>query len=178
MRIALWVSVLALATGCAVAQARDSVALPDGGTLSYATAGTKTRFEIRPDAHGKPYVLTVARDATVSAEAAPAKVDVLGSVRGVALILADTYASRPGGMSYCQAGEERFLRVISITRRPARETLRIKLESCRETIELASPGIEWKPERASLQLNWLQGPEAGGGSQMRIIKISSEGKPE
>ena len=87
-------------------------------------------------------------------------------------------ASRPGGLSYCQAGEERFLRVISIIRRPARETLRIKLESCRDNIELATPGIAWEPERAALQLNWLQGPQAGGGPQTRTIKINAEGKPE
>ncbi|MEI7868865.1 MAG: hypothetical protein WCI11_13315 [Candidatus Methylumidiphilus sp.] len=176
MRIAYWFSVLALAASATV-HAQASVALPDGGRVSYAAAGAKTRFEIHAHA-GRPYVLTVGRDATVPTLAAPTKVEVLGSVKGVAFILADTYASRPGGLSYCQAGEERFLRVISIIRRPARETLRIKLESCRETIELATPGMAWEPERASLQLNWLQGPQAGGGPQTRTIKINAEGKPE
>ena len=114
----------------------------------------------------------------MAAKAEPTKVEVLGAIVGTMLILADTYASRHSGMAYCQAGEERFLRVISIVQRPAHETLRIKLESCLQTIELGNPGINWEPKSAVLQLNWLQAPLIGGGSGRRIIKIGADGKPE
>lgn len=173
MRTVSWASLLAIIT-FASAQAQDSIALPDGGTLSYAAIGAKTRFEIRTKA-GKAYVLSVLRDGTVPVNAAPTKVDVFGTIQGLAFILADTYASIPGGMSYCQAGEERFLRVFSIARRPARETFRIKLESCRQTVELANSGLNWEPARATLQLNWLQGPSAQGGSQSQEITFDAEG---
>lgn len=175
MRIAFWVSLLAFAA-FATAYAQEPIALPGGVSLSYAAAGSKTRLVIRTQA-GQSFPVSVGRDATVPAKAAPIKVEVFGTIKGLAFILADTYASRPGGMSYCQAGEEQFLRVISIARKPARQTLQIKLASCRDNIELASPGIAWKPEQATLQLDWLQGPPPDGGTQSRTIQFNAEGQP-
>lgn len=167
-----------LLAACGVAQAQNSIPLPDNATLSYAPHGTKTRFELRAGA-GKPDVLDLARDATVPANASPTKVELLVAAPETAYVLADTYASRAGGMSNCQTGEERFLRVISIARQPARETLRIKLASCLDNIALATTrGIVWVPDRSTLHITWLQGPRQGGGQQIRSIKIGANGVPE
>jgi hypothetical protein len=54
------------------------------------------------------------------------------------LIVVDAYYSIPGGMSYCQAGQESFLRVVSFSGKHPVETYRVKLESCRDNIELVS----------------------------------------
>ncbi len=58
------------------------------------------------------YALSVARDSTVSPKAKPTGIKVVGEIKGSVIILIDTYPSLPGGMSYCQAGEERFLRIF------------------------------------------------------------------
>ena len=97
------------------------------------------------------------RDGTVSPDVKPT-IEKVAEVKDVAVVIVDTYASISLGLSHCQAGEERFLRVISIREKPPRETSRLKLESCRDNIELASPGLEWVPETSTLTIYWLQGP--------------------
>ena len=166
----------AFALSLAVAvHAADSVALPAGGTIRYSTVNAKTRLEIRTPA-GTRTSLSVRRDATVAAQAAP-NVKVVGELDGSAIILLDTYPSIPGGMSYCQAGEEQFLRIISLAKHPPVETYRIKTGSCRENIELQSPGIEWQPESSTLRINWLQGPK-GGHPEVRVFHIGTDGTPQ
>jgi hypothetical protein len=59
------------------------------------------------------------------------------------VVLVDSYPSIPGGLSMCQAGEERFLRVVASTGGKAEETFRLKVASCRENLELAAPALEW-----------------------------------
>jgi len=78
-------------------------------------------------------------------------------------------------MSFCQAGEERFLRIILISKKPPVEKRRIKLSSCRDNIEMASPGIEWLPESSILRINWLQGPDTNGVSEERVLQIDDNG---
>lgn len=155
--------------------AADSVALPAGGTVRYSTVNAKTRLEIRTPA-GRRASLSVQRDATVAAQASPT-VKVIGEIDGSAIILLDTYPSIPGGMSYCQAGEEQFLRIISLAKHPPAETLRVKTGSCRENIELQSPGIEWQPESSTLRITWLQGPK-GGHPEVRVLHIGTDGTPQ
>jgi len=60
------------------------------------------------------YSVAVERDANVAKDATPEKIRIVGVIKGIAIILVDTYRSIPGGMSYCQAGSESFLRVVSI----------------------------------------------------------------
>ena len=79
-------------------------------------------------------------------------------------------------MSYCQAGEERFLRVIEIASKRPTETYRVKLESCRDNIELASPGLKWSPETKSLNIHWLSAPGQIGKSEDRTLTIGTDGK--
>jgi hypothetical protein len=102
---------------------------------------------------GKRYRVAVTRDDTVSKNAKPYKIKIIGVKNGTAVILVDTYHSIPGGMSYCQAGSESFLRVISITAKQPTETFHTKLESCLDNIELASPGIEWEPNSSAVVIH-------------------------
>lgn len=176
MRIAFLASTLLLATfNYAADQVHRPVAPSAGSSIDYSIKNSKTRFDIR-DSTGKSYVVWVKRDATVSPEAQPTGVTVVGELKGAAIILIDTYPSIPGGMSYCQAGEEQFLRVISISKKPAKETFRVKTASCRDNIELASPGIEWQPDSSTLHIHWLLGPTLKTEPENRVIRISSDGK--
>lgn len=175
MRMLFWASALSIA-GLACAAPPGEVALPSGGSLHYASTGSKTGFEIRTKS-GRRYSAKVERDSTVSAKAEPGKVELIGEVPGKALILTDTYASVPLGMSYCQAGEERFLRVLTLADGRARETLRVKLASCRDNIELAEPGLEWNPATATLHIHWLDGPSNKGKPEERTVHIDANGSP-
>lgn len=137
---------------------------------------SRTRLEVRTRS-GARYSLWVRRDAQASPTAAPTSVRVVGELEGVALLIVDTYPSVPGGLSYCQAGEESFLRVISLARGPPVETFRVKVGSCREDIELTPPGIEWDPGSATLTVHWLLGPTERGKPETRTVRIGSDGRP-
>jgi hypothetical protein len=175
MRTRYWVNALAL-TGI-VATPQGQISLPSGGVIQYSSAAPRTRFEI-DSKDGKRYVATVDRDATVSPKTEPSKVELIGEVPNKSLILSDSYVSAPLGMHYCQAGEERFLRIFTLTNGGARQTLKLKLASCRENIELADPGLEWNPGSEVLQIHWLQGPSNKGEMENRTIRIGSSGKPQ
>jgi hypothetical protein len=161
-----------LFVSCIIYAQGNSVALPSGGTVRYSTVSGKTRLEIASTG-GAPRAVTVARDETVAPETKIDKLRVIGVVGDRAVVLVDTYPSKPLGLSYCQAGEEQFLRVIALSGREPKETLRVKLASCRQNIELASPGLEWKAETTELKIHWLMGP-----SKERTYKITSDGKAE
>jgi hypothetical protein len=81
-------------------------------------------------------------------------------------------------MSYCRAGEERFLRIVSFSRETALETFQVKPESCRENIELASPGMDWHPESSMLSIHRRQGPHKMRKSAELTLRIGADGKPE
>ena len=145
-------------------------------STNHLVANGKTRLDIRTPA-GTRHRLWLTRDVTVAPRARPTAVEVVGELKATAIVLLDTYPSISGGMSYCQAGEERFLRVISIVKPPPRETFRVKVASCRDNVELASPGIEWQPASATLRIHWLQGAAPKGMSEERTLVIGRDGKP-
>lgn len=178
MRIAFWASAVLIALGpISQAVAKGSVPLPSSGTIYYSVSRGKTKLSIQT-AQGGWYVLRMERDATVSCLSDPRDLTVVGEIKGTALIIIDTYPSIPGGMSYCQAGAERFLRVISIAKKPAVETYRVKLESCRENIELGSPGVDWRPESSQLSIHWLQGPGKDQRPADLTTRIGADGRLE
>lgn len=103
------------------------------------------------------------RDSTVSAASELADVKLVGRV-GEAIVLLDTYASQPGPMSMCQAGEERWLRVMSL--KTTFEQLRVKFASCRDDIEPDSPGYNLVD--GVLELRWLSGPDGQKAAKYRV----------
>jgi hypothetical protein len=179
MRTTFFASTLLTLLACiapAALQAQETVVSPAGTSIRYSARNSKTRFVIRNRAR-KYYSLLVSRDSTVARGAAPSSVEVLGEIPGSLMIITDTYPSIPGGMSYCQAGEERFLRVISFATKHPIETVKLKIESCRDSLELASEGIEWQPQFLSLRVNWLTGPAASGAPESRTINLTRQGRP-
>jgi hypothetical protein len=101
---------------------------------------------------------------------------VAGEVPGVAVVVVDTYPSAAGGMSLCQAGEERFLRVIALAAPRPAETYRAKVASCRDNVELGSAGIEWRPDSATVRVHWLSGPGGRGVAETRAVRIGPDGR--
>ena len=154
---------------CAVPQANDAAPPP--------SAGVQPLLEFKLSS-GNHYAVPAERDATVLKNTKPRKIKIVGEVKDVAVVLIDTYPSIPGGMSYCQAGEERFLRVVSLVKKTPVETFHTKLESCRDNIELASPGLAWSAESTTLVIHWLQGPTSPGKPETRTLVIDAEGKTQ
>lgn len=173
MRIVYLASAILLACAVATPQSRK----PRGSQAASITAAVRqsqTQLVIRTRA-GRRYSLLVSRDSTVSTAVKPKEVRIIGDIDEQTIIVKDVYPSIPKGMSFCQAGEESFLRVISLTAKPPRETLKLKLESCRESLELDSEGIEWKPETRTLRIHWLTGPGGNGAPEVREINLNSKG---
>ena len=173
MRIVYLASAILLACAVAAPQSRK----PRGSQAASITAAAKqsqTQLLIRTRI-GKHYSLLVTRDSTIAPSVKPTTVKIVGDIDGQTIIVTDVYPSIPGGMSYCQAGEESFLRVISLTAKPPRETLKLKLESCRGNLELDSGGIEWLPQTRTLRIHWLTGPGGNGAPEVREINLTSKG---
>ena len=154
---------------CAVPEATVTAAPPSAGKQPVL------EFKLPP---GNQYAVPAECDATVLKCTKPRKIKIVGETKNSAVVLVDTYPSIPGGMSYCQAGEESFLRVVSLAKKTPVETFHTKLESCRDNIELASPGLVWSAESATLVIHWLQGPTSPGQAEKRILVIDAQGKTQ
>jgi hypothetical protein len=73
-------------------------------------------------------------------------------------VFTNTYASRPfGGAAQCGAGEETFLRVVTLTK-PATETFSLRVESCWFDAELGDGGIQWDPTLHVVSADFLFAP--------------------
>jgi hypothetical protein len=157
--------------------AQESVHLPSGTLLTSSAARDRTVLTVQKQGGGKTR-LSVERDGNIANNIEPSSLKIVAEIPNSALILVDAYPSIPGGMSYCQAGQETFLRVISISGKRPVETYRTKLESCRDDVELGSPGLRWSPDTRTLHIHWLTAPDKVGQPESRTLKISADGKPE
>jgi hypothetical protein len=135
----------------------------------------RTRLELLIGGDRRDAVLLV-RDSTVAPEAEASGIAVVAEVPGAAIVLVDRYVSVPGGFSFCQAGEEQFLRVISIAGRAPIETFVTKLASCRDSIELIERGLKWDASASTLRIHWLTGPK--GQAEVRTIRVSPDGRTQ
>jgi hypothetical protein len=191
MRIRCWASagVMALLSLAAAAQQADSAkppadsakqeadgAKPESG-ITYTVSGGQTVLSLPKPQSGR-WQVPVERDGTVPQDAEPSSVKVVAEIPGSAILLTDTYSSLPGAMHYCQSGEESFLRVIGIADGRATETYHEKLESCRDNIELASPGLQWAAAARTLDLNWLSTPGHPGMGGHQKLTVGPAGKVE
>jgi hypothetical protein len=132
-----------------------------------------TRLELQVGDSRRDAIL-LARDSTVGPDAEASGIDVMAEVPGVAIVMVDRYASIPGGLSLCQAGEEHFLRVVSIAGDKPLETFATKVASCRDSIELAERGLEWDAPTSTIRIHWLTGPT--GKPEVRAIRVGSDGR--
>jgi hypothetical protein len=100
-------------------------------------------------------------------------VEVLAEMKS-GLVVIDTYLSRPGAGSYCQAGQERFLRVLRLEGNVVEVTLSLKLISCWQSIELADAGVEWSAADSSLHIRWLLGPTNPMRPEELLLRLSNQ----
>jgi len=165
-----------LAASWSCAGVRSGRSIPSGGLLSYSSDYATTRFDLdfSPEAR---YAITAPLDSTVPPQVRPVRVDIVGEVENRALVLVDSYPSQPGGMTACQSGEERFLRVISIWKNRAALTYSAKLASCREDIELDVDGLEWHPPSSTLRVRWSSGPRRHAEPEVLTLRIELDGEP-
>jgi hypothetical protein len=178
MRIACCISTLILIAACGSprpAQEQQSATASSPAapaTTAPATAAPASRIEF-PTAHG-PLSVDVEVDATVAVSTAARRVETIGELPERAVVVVDRYPSVPGGLSMCQAGEESFVRVVSLTGEQPRVTFTAKIGSCVQNIELADPGLEWRAETATLRIEWLSNAE--GKTDTQELVISSDGR--
>lgn len=181
MRIACWASTLALGGAGLAACTRDT-----GRSAVRAPVANVTAITARTDsgrtvltwagAAGASRSVIVSRDSTVAPSALPMGASVAGEIPDSVLVVVDSYPSRPGGMSYCQAGVERFLRVLSIAAAHPVETYRVKLASCTGNIELASDSTAWNAAASELRIHWLSGPNAAHAPDSATLRITGDGR--
>ena len=174
-RIACWASVGLLVITCTSNNDKTrATGRVQPSVVTARTEGGRTVLDVR--SVGASHVLTVDRDATVASSAAPTRATVVGEIAGQVVVVVDSYRSIAGGMSYCGAGVERFLRVLSIAVVPPVETYRLKLASCRDNIELAVDSMAWQPDSAALRVHWLNGPNARHRAQVTTLRIARDGQ--
>lgn len=159
----------------APADARRAIGAPSLASTAGARAAPESRDGLRRPLAlrtptGKELSLDVELDDNVAANGAEG-VEIIGEV-GSSVILVDTYLSAPGAMSYCQAGRERFLRVVTIGPKHPEEVLRLKLESCWQHIELDGP-VRWVPESLTLHIRWLFGPLARNPPEELTFRVGA-----
>jgi hypothetical protein len=159
---------LVLLAGPALADA-PSLDYP-GGSITYETHGSRTTFLITTSA-GKHYRIRLPRDSNVARGTPPRQVALVGQLDPDVIILTDSYPSIPGGLEYCEAGEEKFLRVISLAAGSALQTYHVKLESCRQNVQLATSGLDWQPEARTLSIHWTSGHQGVDKAENQTIKI-------
>jgi hypothetical protein len=160
------------ATGASAASQAKEEAGADGRSpvLNLAHKAGKAALEIKfPGSEAQS--LPLRTDANVDPNTASATVELVASAWSKTLLIQDTYASRPGPLSMCQAGQESFLRVVRLA--PLEEVLSLKLASCRDNIELASPGLEWHADTATLKIHWLS--DVNHIVQERSLQIGRDG---
>jgi hypothetical protein len=142
---------LAVAAGGQSQGPANALPLASGGVLRYFSRPNGTLVRIS----GLQVLLP--RDQTVAAGSPVADFKVLGEKASRVYVVTDSYASKPGGMSYCQAGQEQFVRVLARGGSLV-QTFSQKVASCISNLELGSPGMAWDAGSSMLKINWLKGP--------------------
>jgi hypothetical protein len=164
---------------CCAGAPSPAIAPPQGGPRPSAPThvdnshpdSTRQIVEVATP-RGKTIRVPVGGDEYVRRDAG-VHVEVLAEIDS-SLVVIVTYLSRPGGGSYCQAGQERFLRVLRLERDIADVTLNLKLVSCWQAIELADAGLEWSTVQSSLRIRWLLGPTSRMQPEELLLQLSPQ----
>lgn len=172
---ALFCVCLALISGAVLPAMASEPPASDSLAVSAKDKGAHTLLTLQGK-DGHKYKLSLQRDHDVAVRNALIGVELAKALDDETVAVIDTYNSLPGGAHYCQAGEERFLRVISLAHKPAQVMWSLKIASCRQNLELAEPGLVWHDGPASLTIVWLSGPSAPGKSESRSYAIAADGK--
>ena len=173
MRTRFWANLLL--AGSLASSSAETLKLPSGKELSYSAGSGCTNLVVPRTGKGVSKVC-VPRDSTVAQDASPTAVKVVAEIPNVAIVVRDTYDSIPNGMSYCQAGQEVFLRVIAVKGKQAKETYQQKVASCRQNLELADPGLRWSGDSKTVTIHWISSPEGIGKPETRSLTIENSGQ--
>ena len=138
--------------GLGPASSPHGIGLPGGGGISAVARVHSVTFVVhnRPDLVSE---ITLGLDDTVAQSSEPL-LHLVGEAGHGVVILSDNYPSHPGGLSYCQAGREEFLRVLNL-KPPAHEMLKVKLTSCITSLELDDAGVIWNTATRHLEIHWI-----------------------
>lgn len=130
-----------------------AIALASGGSLRYSTNRNSTRVEIRPSKRAATQAqILLPRDETIAPASPVQSFELLGQKPSGVFVITDRYASRPGPMSYCQSGQEQFVRVLKRSR-GLRQTFSLKVQSCRSNLELGPAGLSWDNASSTLTID-------------------------
>jgi hypothetical protein len=144
--------------------------LVSGGTLRYSTQRNRTLVEIRPaKPTGEKTQILLSRDETVVPASRILAFELLAEKPTGVYVVTDRYASRPGPMSYCQAGQEQFVRVLALAhglKGGLHETFSLKVESCRSNLELGPAGLSWDDASSALTVD---------ADQPKRFRVSEDG---
>jgi hypothetical protein len=168
MRTAFWLSLLVLFALLAPGEvAPRSVPLSSGGRLRFETRGNRTLVEWTGRYKKEPRrQLLLPGDPDVDSGSPVLRAELVGEKAGKVYIVTNSYRSRPGPMSYCQSGEERYIRVLVRGTR-LRETFSLKVQSCRANVEVSDEGIRWDSATSRLSID-STGPRAQAARSYRI----------
>ncbi len=111
--------------------------------------------------------VAVALAADLVDAAASHKIEVLVRRPG-RLVVLDSYASRPAAMSRCQAGQERWVRLIDWPL--GRELFAEQVESCLHDIEPADPIVTYRPGDDRFDVALLSGGAKSVGFDGSVAK--------
>lgn len=135
------------AAGCGMQPAAAPVAAPSMETSPAPAAGTRITVE--------GVAIPVAIDAAAIDAAQGNSVEVVAR-RGDRVLVIDGWASKPQGMSRCQAGRERWLRLIDLAGR--RELFSKLVESCLHDVEPGNPVATWPDGSDTIRVDLLSEP--------------------
>lgn len=142
------------------------IPLASGGTLRYSTQRNRTLIEIRPAKAAANLRVVLGRDETVAPGSPVLALELLAQKPDGVYVITDRYASRPGPMSYCQAGQEQFVRVLARAR-GLHETFSLKVQSCRSNLELGPAGLSWDNASSTLTVD---------GEQAKRYRVAGDGR--
>lgn len=173
VQIALWVGPLLLLTVSCATLDDDFERFATASVASHSRETAKIRFEVKTQPTSS-YVISVRRDENVSFGTTPDKVGLIGDFSGASAVLVDAYPSSTSDASNCHAGQERYLRVLSISKKPSEEVFSMKIASCDDTVELAAPGVGWIPESRTVHIRWYLDAVWKVGPEAKVIQLGDK----
>lgn len=129
--------------------------MPDGAAAATVAAAPATSRQLTITAEGRTLRFTAIIDPALIDPTGDHETQVLGVRRGLALVL-DSYASRPAALSRCQAGQERYVRLVDLSTR--QERFSRLAESCVRDIVAGDPPAAWNADGTAVTINLVSQP--------------------
>lgn len=171
--------------GMALAAAAAALLTPNGGPVAdgaadaaiAATAGATDAVGDEGAPDDPPGTSTIFlpfnRGVTITTAVDPAVVShpseheaQLVDYTGFLVTMIDTFDSNPAGGEHCQAGKERYVRLLNIASKE--EEYHRLIDSCVRGVTVAEPPVTWAADRSGFTIHFTSGPpvtvavDAGG----------------